>query len=400
MWKNKDIKHAFMIGIISTIVYLACYFSKNILSIVSPQMVTDTGISIEYIGTLSTANMLFYAGGQFINGIIGDKVKVKYMIGGGLTLAGLCNIVMGFVNAPFVMFVAYSISGFFLAMLYAPLVKLIAENTRPVYAEKCCLALNFASLLGVPTAGIVSFFFGWNHVFVVGGVILIAIGIGFYISVRFMEKRGIVQWYPRKKTERKVGSVGILIQNGIIKFTFVAILTGIVRTSVTFWIPTYLSQYLGFEAGISATIYTIMTCVQSVSPYITDVIIYGYALKRNMNKMLVLMFGMGAFSFVGMFMVKQPLIHVLLFTLAIITANGAANVMWNIYCPSLHHTGMVSTATGYLDFMSYLAAGIANQLFAMSLAQIGWKNLILVWTMLMGAGFLISIPWRKKLQNE
>lgn len=93
MWKNKDIKHAFMIGIISTIVYLACYFSKNILSIVSPQMVTDTGISIEYIGTLSTANMLFYAGGQLINGIIGDKVKVKYMIGGGLTLAGLCNII-------------------------------------------------------------------------------------------------------------------------------------------------------------------------------------------------------------------------------------------------------------------------------------------------------------------
>ena len=69
--------------------------------------------------------------------------------------------------------------------------------------------------------------------------------------------------------------------------------------------------------------------------------------------------------------------------------------MWNVYCPSLHHTGMVSTTTGYLDFMSYLAASIANQLFANAINQIGWGNLILVRGTLMGVGVLISIPWKK-----
>jgi len=92
IFKNRDVKNAFKIGVITTIVYLACYFAKNILSIISPQMVENAGVSLEYIGTLSTANMLFYAGGQLINGIIGDKIKGKYMIGGGLALAGLCNI--------------------------------------------------------------------------------------------------------------------------------------------------------------------------------------------------------------------------------------------------------------------------------------------------------------------
>ena len=77
---------------------------------------------------------------------------------------------------------------------------------------------------------------------------------------------------------------------------------------------------------------------------------------------------------------------------AIVTANGASNTMWNVYCPSLYHTGMVSTATGYLDFVSYLAAGIANILFANAIAQIGWGNLILVWTVLMGAGVVVSLP--------
>ena len=81
------------------------------------------------------------------------------------------------------------------------------------------------------------------------------------------------------------------------------------------------------------------------------------------------------------------------------TANGAANTMWNVYCPSLHHTGMVSTATGYLDFVSYLAAGIANQLFANAISQIGWGNLILVWAALMGAGIVVIIPWKKYVKN-
>ena len=111
IFKNREVKHAFLIGSLSTIVYLACYFAKNILSIVSPQMVEGAGVSVEFIGTLSTANMLFYAGGQLVNGIIGDKVKAKYLVGGGLILSGVCNVIMGVIHIPFAMLVAYSISG-------------------------------------------------------------------------------------------------------------------------------------------------------------------------------------------------------------------------------------------------------------------------------------------------
>lgn len=57
---------------------------------------------------------------------------------------------------------------------------------------------------------------------------------------------------------------------------------------------------------------------------------------------------------------------------------------------------MVSSATGYLDFMSYAAAGVANLLFANAISQIGWGNLILVWAVLMLAGVVISLPLKKK----
>ena len=392
IFKNREVKHAFLIGSLSTIVYLACYFAKNILSIVSPQMVEGAGVSVEFIGTLSTANMLFYAGGQLVNGIIGDKVKAKYLVGGGLILSGVCNVIMGVIHIPFAMLVAYSISGFFLSTLYAPLVKLIAENTNPSHAEKCCLGLTFASFLGVPMASIVALVFNWENVFLVCGAFLILTGIAFFFSVVSMEQREIIKFRTIERQQKKGGSVKVLIENSIIKFTMVAVLTGVVRTSVTFWIPTYLSQYLGFSAAIAATVYTVMTFVQSTTPYITNIVVYEYILKRNMNRMLLVMFGVSGFCFALMFAVHNPFANIVFLTLAVMSANGASNTLWNVYCPSLRHTGMVSTATGYLDFMSYLAAGIANLLFANAINQIGWGKLILVWAALMLAGVVISIP--------
>ena len=81
--------------------------------------------------------------------------------------------------------------------------------------------------------------------------------------------------------------------------------------------------------------------------------------------------------------------------LAIISANCAASMLWSVYCPRLKDTGMVSSATGFLDFMSYMAAAISSSIFANAVSTIGWKGLILVWFALMTAGIIIALPYRK-----
>lgn len=396
MLKNKNVKNAFLIGALSAVSYLACYFCKNILSVVSPQIVETSDITVEFIGTLSTFNMIFYAIGQLVNGIIGDKVKAKYLVSIGLLLSGVCSLFMTVTELPIVMIVAYSLIGFFLSMLYAPLVKVIAENTHPTYAMRCCLALTFASLFGVPVAGAAAMFFRWENVFRLCGVFLVIVGVACFCALVLFEKRGIVTYKERKVVSQKGGSIKVLFEHAIVKFTFVAVLTGIVRTSVVFWVPTYLTQYLGFSAGTAASIFTVMSFIQSASPYINNLILYEQILKRNINVMLLLSFSLSTVSFVMMFAVQNPFVNIIFLILALMTSNGASEMLWSVYCPSLRDTGMVSSATGYLDFMSYAAAGVANLLFANAISQIGWGNLILVWAMLMLAGVVISLPLKKK----
>ena len=49
----------------------------------------------------------------------------------------------------------------------------------------------------------------------------------------------------------------------------------------------------------------------------------------------------------------------------------------------------------FLDFVSYMAAAISSKVFADSVSQIGWGNLILVWFVLMAIGVIVTIPFKK-----
>lgn len=398
MIKNKNMRNAVYIGTLSAISYLICYFCRNILSVVSPQMIESSDITVEFIGTLSSFNMFCYAIGQLINGIIGDRVKAKYLVSCGLLISGTCCLAMPFSDLSIVMIGAYSLIGFFLSMLFAPLVRLIAENTHPTYAMRCCLALTFASLMGAPVAGAASMLFKWENVFRLCGGLLIIVGAICFSVLALFEKRGVITYKETKKELQKGGNLRRLLERSIIKFTFVAILTGIVRTSVVFWVPTYLTQYLDFSAGTAATIFTVMSFIQSASPYVNNLVVYEKILKRNINNMLLMSFFVSTISFVMMFTVQNPFVNIVFLILALMTSGGATEMLWSVYCPSLRDTGMVSSATGYLDFISYAAAGVANLLFANAISQIGWENLILVWAMLMFAGVVISIPWKKGRQ--
>lgn len=71
-------------------------------------------------------------------------------------------------------------------------------------------------------------------------------------------------------------------------------------------------------------------------------------------------------------------------------------MMWSCYCPSLKHTGMVSSATGYLDFISYMAASISSSVFAALVGKIGWHYIVLIWFVLMTLGLTVSLSYKNK----
>ncbi|MBE5753297.1 MAG: MFS transporter [Clostridiales bacterium] len=391
---SQNAKNALYIGSLCSVAYLAVYVVRNILSAVSPQMIADGSYSTEEIGTISSIYFICYAIGQLCNGVIGDKIKAKYMISTGLLLAGIANALFPMLTAtPVLAKIAYGSAGIFLAMIYGPLTKVVAENTDPIYTTRCCLGYTFASFFGSPLAGIMATIFVWQETFFVGSASLIFMSIVCFGGFILYEKKGIVKYGVYQNKEKVQGNIKILFKRQIVKFSLIAIITGIVRTAVVFWLPTYSSQYLGFTPQDSARIFTVMTFIISLNPFI--VVFLFERLKRNIDLTILLSFSASCTFFLAVFFIKIPYVNLACLLLAVMGSNGASSMLWSRYCPSLRDTGMVSSVTGFLDFLSYMAAAFSSSVFANAVGVIGWGNLILVWFGLVLCGFLTALPWKK-----
>ena len=386
-------RNAFYLGTLCTVAYFAVYLARNILSAVTPAMVNE-GYTEAHIGSISALFFTFYAVGQLINGIVGNKINAKWMMSIGLLGAGAANLVFSRITPyPEAASLAYAFVGFFLSMVYGPMTKVVSENVEPLYATRCSLGYTFSSFLGSPAAGLLASLLAWQTVFDVGSGALIVMAVVCFLCFSLFERSGLVKHnkYKGEKSERS--SVRVLFKHQIVTYSLVAILTGIVRTSVVFWLPTYIAQHLGFTPQVSAVIFTVSSVAISLSAFIT--VFVHEKMGCKMNRTVLVMFSASALFFLLTYLTGTPVLNIIWIVLAIIAANGSSTVLWSMYCPSLYETGLVSGATGFLDFLSYMAAALANVIFANAASSIGWGNLILVWCGLMVIGVLISLPYRK-----
>ena len=56
---------------------------------------------------------------------------------------------------------------------------------------------------------------------------------------------------------------------------------------------------------------------------------------------------------------------------------------------------MVSSPTGFLDFVSYMSASLSSSIFASLVTSAGWGVVILTWVALMLIATVISLPWAR-----
>jgi len=81
--------------IILMIGYMLFYFVRKNFSIVMPALESELGISKAKLGLFLTLNGVIYGLSRFINGFLADRVSRKRMMGFGLLLSALVNIIIG-----------------------------------------------------------------------------------------------------------------------------------------------------------------------------------------------------------------------------------------------------------------------------------------------------------------
>ena len=384
-------KKALIIGLITVTAYIANYFLRNMLGVLTPYIIKSTSCTKEYLAMLSSVYMIAYAAGQLLNGVLGDIFKPKAMVLAGLLAAGASSALFPFAPHGLMQIICFLILGYALSMMRGPLMKIISENTKPDYARVICVFFSFAGFAGPLIASLIAMIFNWNAAFLFAGTVSAAIGICAYAAISVLEKKGMITF----KKMKEITFSEMLAVFKINRFPFfltIACLVEIAGMSISFWIPTFLNEYINLPASESNLVFSFISLVRALIPFAALALFKLFGGRDTL--IMKYAYGISFAAFLCMLFVPKGILTVAFLLLALIMNSFVSAMLWSIYIPALGETGRVSSINGILDCMGYIAASISTSLFAWVVSSFSWSGLIVSWSIIpvigISATFLLN----------
>ncbi len=394
----KEHRSALWIGSASFAAYAGCYFGKNLLSALMPQMENQ-----EALGNMLSIFLLTYGFGQLFNGILGNRISPKYMISFGLGAAGLSTLLFpACLPTPAIGYLLCGISGFFCSMLWGPLSKMVGENTLPKTGKLLLSLLTVASMLGTFATHLLAILASLlqNAViaFYLGGGVMLLLALIWLPVYQHMEKCGIVRTTEKEQPEQKEKTAlpKSTLHKTLLRPTFffmvaVTMLNGVIRNAVSSWFPTFLTQYLFLDVATGSLISSLLPLLNIggifASLWLTNHI------KKSERVICAWLFALSLLCFGAVFCIphSQASLSVVCMLLANAAMSGVCNLIFSVYLLRFRTGGMLSGIAGFLDFASYFSAAAASFVFTYLSNSGNWGTIVLLWCGITLFGAIFSI---------
>lgn len=370
-------KKTVLIGFLCVMTYIVTYYLRNMLSVFTPELLEKGLFNESRIALFSSTYMIFYAAGQLLNGFLGDALSPKKMIFAGIFTAGISVALFPLVSLVAIQIMLFVLLGFGLSMVRGPLMKIITENTDSDGARKICVFFSAASFAGPLIAGIFAITLDFTAAFVIAGITAVIAVIISFVFICSLERKKEITY---KHTE-KINFSSVLEVFKIEKFFFylaIACLVEIGTASISFWIPTYLSDHLGFGTELSSTIFTLISIFRAIMPFVALAVFN--AIGGKDVPMMRVTFSLSSILFVTNIFISNKILNVVILILALMAISCTSALLWSIYIPGLGKTGRVSSVNGVIDCTGYIAAAAANLVFGNLVTSIGWNGILLLWS--------------------
>lgn len=408
-----DGKKATVLFLLCWVAYFSSYLGRLNYSSAMPSIMDDGVFTLSQAGMISMIYFFAYGGGQFCNGLLGDKLKPELMIFAGLFLSGIANLLMGMVSLYPVMAVVWGINGYTQSMIWPPVIRIFAEKFT--YERKRKYSVDITSSMAVGT--LMAYFlsacalklFQWHAVFYLAAGILLCIAVVWIAGYRSITRENDEEELRKKEAGKPAGEIAVsgdrqsfgalLVGSGLIAIVFPVMIHGILKDGITQWVPTYIYNSFDVSASFSVIITMILPLINLSGAYLAH-----FCSKRHPDQEVrtsALFFGAATAALMGLYLFgsRQVILTAVLF--AIITASMmAVNTLYVNMIP-LHFeaSGRVSTVSGFLNSIAYLGSAISTFTIGVMVEKAGWSVTIASWTVITGVAFVVCI-WLKRKKFE
>jgi OPA family glycerol-3-phosphate transporter-like MFS transporter len=382
--------------------YLFFYTGRQTFGFAIPGIQKEFGLSKEMLGWASAALLWSYAIGQAINGNLADKYGGRRVMTAGAILSLLANWVTSFAIGFKSLAIPWGVNGYFQAMGWASGSRVLSNwwshEERGMVFGMYTFAAGCASVLSFVTSLIVVHVLGldWRWIFRLPVILMLLGGIVFYLVSRerpedagfkapntgTADERGNASELAIDTNESSLSRYAAVLKNGRL---FVAALSigfqNAARYGLLIWVPVH---FMG-------TNWAKATNASFDPKWITVALPVGMALGALTNGWISdKLFGAKRYPAITSFMVigaatslwmytlpGQSVIAIPVLFLAGFFVFGPASCFWAL-CPDLVGSKRAGTATGVLNFFSYLFAGLAEPLIGRILDKSGDTSQIFV----------------------
>lgn len=400
-----DAKRTNRLTALCCLVYFSSYITRLDYAAVLVEIVQDLQIAKTTAGIAVTGSFITYGVGMLIFGVAADYIKPRTLITVGLLGTSVINLAMGVLPDIDVMIAIWCFNGFFQAMVWPPVTRILAEHLGETDSRgaiaKVILAAQIATLAIYVLAPAAIRLSSWRLVFLAAG----AVGL---LSVLLW--RGGTAGLTQKAADRaqretvERAPVGRLImQAGLIPLMIAILLMGMLRDGLQTWMPTYICEVFGLNSETSILISGLLPVVSMVAVTLSTAL-----LQRSNNEPLsgALFFAVG-FAAAAVMVLIFPGSAAVGVSLFVVLAGSMHGVNQLIICYTPAHFepyGRVATFSGLLNCFVYVGAATSTYGFAGFSEAFGWRSTMIMWMCiaLLGVVFcLLSVSkWRRFCRKE
>lgn len=385
-----------------SMIYFVSYLTRINYSAVLLEIVRSEGISKDLASLALTGSAITYGVGQLISGFLGDKIKPYYLIAFGLLCAAVTNVLIPANPSAGYMTAVWCVNGFAQAMLWPPLVKIMAgmfdKNTYTRACVKVSWGSSFATIFVYLLTPVMIHISNWKSLFyfsAICGFIMAAV----WIFVMHKNETGDVTDISKPTADlskqKFTGKVIFILSLAM----FAIILQGSLRDGVTNWMPTYISETfkLGSEisilTGVALPLFSI-ACFQLAS-YINRRLIK----NEFLGSAVIFLSGFIGAAILAITGGSNVVVSVLMAALLTGAMHGVNFLLISILPSYFAKFGKLSFVSGLLNSCTYVGSALSTYGIALLSTRFGWTAIAWLWTAIALAGVLVCL-FSTKLWNK
>lgn len=369
--------------------YLISYLGRADYGACMLTIINETGTARATAGLVSSVFSLTNAFGQLVSGLVMKKIPPVKVIGAELFAVAVINLLFPMSQSFFVMTLLWGINGCMQSTLLCGAMQIFVENLKEPYLSRGAVSLNTIGAIGGVCNFVLSWvvirYLRWQFVFISVASLLFILGmVWFLVMPKLVGKKleNVVSDAPVHKEPSKEKSVFSQIRMyGTIFVILAAFFIGLLRESVSLWIPSYMNEVYGFSNTLSTILTVFVPCLQ-----ICGALLGGLLGGRVQN----LHFPSGiAFisSAVALFSIQflgnaSIVITLVLFVLNAVCMTAALTFLQNLFPIRYFGKGQVPMLVGIINFCVHIGDFAASSGIGWLSQNGGWNTTFIVLSIL------------------